>query len=261
MYDFEKFPPLMERLLETYQLTKRLGGRVVVDCLNLYVNRGEIVGLLGPNGAGKTTIYHLLLGMYGADQGQVIFKGSPIDDLPTYRRARLGMGYLMQEPSVFGGLTVEQNLRAVLELKQMPFARAFKSADQYLHRFGLWSLKKQRASTLSGGERRKLELARLLITEPLILLLDEPFKGLDCQSVDDLLGMIQIAKREKIGILLTDHAVPKVLSVCDRAYMLDDGRVFEYDFPSTLVRKKELCFDYKFRSRSETETGNAENSF
>ena len=211
-------------LLQTKKLTKRYGGRTVVDRVSLVVNQGEIVGLLGRNGAGKTTSFRMTIGMITPDGGSVSFDGVDVTKMPMYKRARRGMGYLSQEPSIFQRLTVRQNLLAILETMSMSKASRNEKCDQLLEQFDLTVQRKQLARTLSGGERRKLEIARALITNPTMILLDEPFSGVDPISVQDLQKEIRQLRVRGISILLTDHNVRETLSVTDRSYIMDSGR-------------------------------------
>jgi lipopolysaccharide export system ATP-binding protein len=209
--------------LEVQGLTKQLGGRVVVDQVSLRVARGEVVGLLGPNGAGKTTVFQLIMGIIPARSGRVLLGERSLDGLPTHQRARLGLGYLPQQASVFAGLTVADNLRSVVQLSGVGDRPDW---QELLRAFGLHPLRHRRAGTLSGGERRRLELARLLARSFSVVLLDEPFKGLDPLATADLIQAIhRLSSEEGVGVLLTDHAVEQTLSTCHRAYIMIDGRV------------------------------------
>lgn len=224
-------------LLDARELVKRYGGRAVVDQLSFTVGRGEIVGLLGRNGAGKTTSFRMTVGMIDPEHGTVRFDGQDITRLPMYRRAKLGMGYLSQEPSVFQRLTVEQNLLAILETMQnMSRARRLSEAHKLIEQFGLTGQIHQEARTLSGGERRKLEIARALVTEPKLIMLDEPFSGVDPIAVEDLQREILHLKRDRgIAILLTDHNVRETLAVTDRSYIIDQGKELRSGRPRDLI--------------------------
>lgn len=224
-------------LLETHDLVKTYNGRRVVDRVGFAVGEGEIVGLLGRNGAGKTTTFRITVGMIESDDGSVKFAGEDISRLPMYQRARRGIGYLSQEPSVFQRLTVEQNLLAILEtLKDLSQAERISKAQGLMKRFGLLVNARQLARTLSGGERRKLEIARALITSPRLLLLDEPFSGVDPISVKDLQrDILKLRDERGISILLTDHNVRETLTVTDRSYILDEGKVLRHGPPKELI--------------------------
>ena len=222
-------------LLETKNLVKRYAGRAVVDRVSFYVSQGEIVGLLGRNGAGKTTTFRMTIGMIIPNEGTVIFDGQDVTRLPMYKRARRGMGYLSQEPSVFQRLTVRENLYAILEIMHMPRQQRIRKADSLLDQFGLTHVQNQQARTLSGGERRKLEIARALVTNPTMILLDEPFSGVDPIAVEDLQREIRALRDQKISILLTDHNVRETLTVTDRSYIIDNGKVLREGPPRELV--------------------------
>ena len=222
-------------LLETKNLVKRYSGRTVVDGVSIKVNQGEIVGLLGRNGAGKTTSFRMTIGMVIPDGGSVMFDGADVSKLPMYKRARLGMGYLSQEPSIFQRLSVRDNLNAILETMKMSKAVRKEKCDQLLEQFSLTVQQKQPASTLSGGERRKLEIARALVTNPTMILLDEPFSGVDPIAVEDLQQEILNLRDRGISILLTDHNVRETLTVTDRSYIMDSGKVLREGKPQDLV--------------------------
>ena len=222
-------------LLETKNLVKRYSGRAVVDHVSLHVVQGEIVGLLGRNGAGKTTSFRMIIGMIAPNDGQVVFDGVDVTGMPMYKRARRGMGYLSQEPSIFQRLTVRQNLMAVLEMMNLTRQVRRERARALLEQFGLEGLGEQEARTLSGGERRKLEIARALVTNPTMILLDEPFSGVDPIAVEDLQREIGGLKQRGISILLTDHNVRETLSVTDRSYIIDNGKVLREGTPQQLI--------------------------
>ncbi|UCG15881.1 MAG: LPS export ABC transporter ATP-binding protein [Phycisphaerales bacterium] len=223
-------------LLEARDLVKRYNGRAVVDRLGFEVQRGEIVGLLGRNGAGKTTSFRMAMGMIDPEAGQVFFDGQDVTHLPMYRRAQLGMGYLSQEPSVFQRLTLEQNLLAILEtMRHLTRAARAEAATELIAQFGLEAQAKQEARTLSGGERRKLEIARALICNPKLILLDEPFSGVDPIAVQGLQREILQLRSRGIAILLTDHNVRETLSVTDRSYIIDQGRHLANGTPQQLI--------------------------
>jgi lipopolysaccharide export system ATP-binding protein len=225
-------------LLEAKDLVKRYDGRAVVDRLSFQVHRGEIVGLLGRNGAGKTTSFRMTMGMIDPEEGKVTFNGEEITRLPMYRRAQRGMGYLSQEPSVFQRLTVEQNLLAILETMSRVSQRERRERARHLaEQFGLVQQLHQEARTLSGGERRKLEIARALVTNPVLIMLDEPFSGVDPIAVEELqTEILRLRDEAGIAILLTDHNVRETLAVTDRSYIIDAGRELRSGTPGELVR-------------------------
>jgi len=222
-------------LLEVKDLVKRYGGRAVVDHVSFTVNQGEIVGLLGRNGAGKTTTFRMTIGMITPNNGQVIFDGVSVTSMPMYKRARRGMGYLSQEPSIFQRLTVRKNILAILETMNLPRAVRNERCDQLLEQFGISHVAEQLARTLSGGERRKLEIARALVTNPTMILLDEPFSGVDPIAVEDLQKEICGLRDRGISILLTDHNVRETLNVTDRSYIMDNGKVLREGQPRDLI--------------------------
>jgi len=206
-------------------LVKRYGRRAVVDRVDLELRRGEVVGLLGPNGAGKTTTFHMIVGLLAPDEGTVYLDDKVITGLPMYRRARMGVGYLSQESSIFRGLTVGQNILAILETLGLPRAERESRLDELLQELGIGDLKDRAASTLSGGETRRVEITRALTTHPAFLLLDEPFVGIDPIVVQDIQAIIGRLRERGIGILITDHSVRETLSVTDRAYIMYEGRI------------------------------------
>lgn len=222
-------------LLETKDLVKRYGGRTVVDHVSIVVNQGEIVGLLGRNGAGKTTTFRMTIGMITPAEGHVVFDGVDTTKMPMYKRARRGMGYLSQEPSIFQRLTVRQNLLAILETMNLSRKARETKCDQLLEQFSLTVQQKQLARTLSGGERRKLEIARALVTNPTMILLDEPFSGVDPIAVEELQQEIRNLRARGISILLTDHNVRETLTVTDRSYIMDSGKVLREGHPKDLI--------------------------
>ena len=223
-------------LLEARDLRKTFGDRTVVKGVNLSIEEAEIVGLLGRNGAGKTTSFRMIMGMIEPDSGEVLFRGRDISRLPMYRRARLGMGYLSQEPSVFGGLSCEKNLMAILETQPgMNRSQRKQKCAELLARFDLTKKAKEAARTCSGGERRKLEIARALVTNTRLILLDEPFSGVDPLAVEDLQAEIRRLRDLGIAVLITDHNVQQTLSVCDRASIIDEGLVFRDGTPKQLI--------------------------
>ncbi len=222
-------------LLESINLNKSYAGRRVVQGVSFHIDRAEIVGLLGRNGAGKTTSFRITVGMIEADSGTVNFDGQDVTGLPMYQRARRGMGYLSQEPSVFTRLTCEQNLLAILETLKLSRADRRKRAAELLDQFHLTHKAKQQARTCSGGERRKLEIARALVTNPKIILLDEPFSGVDPIAVEDLQREIERLRQQGIACLITDHNVQQTLRVCDRAYIIDEGKKLAEGTPRDLI--------------------------
>jgi lipopolysaccharide export system ATP-binding protein len=222
-------------LLETRSLIKRYGGRAVVNNVSYVVNQGEIVGLLGRNGAGKTTSFRMTIGMITPDEGEVVFDGVDVTRMAMFKRARRGMGYLSQEPSIFQRLTVKQNLHAILETMHLSRRERRERCETLLGQFGLKKVEHQLARTLSGGERRKLEIARALVTNPTMILLDEPFSGVDPIAVQELQHEIRGLKDRGISILLTDHNVRETLAVTDRSYIIDDGKVLREGTPKMLV--------------------------
>jgi len=211
--------------LAVADIRKRYGKREVVRGVSLEVNSGEIVGLLGPNGAGKTTTFYSLAGFIRPEEGRILIDGEDVTRLPMYARARKGMGYLAQEPTVFKGLTVEQNLRAILERTITSHLEQMRRVKELLEEFGLWELRRQQAWTLSGGEKRRLEVARAMIHHPKLILLDEPFVGIDPITVGDLKGLISKLRDQGIGILITDHNVRETLPIIQRAYLIYDGKI------------------------------------
>jgi len=212
-------------LLETRDLVKRYGGRSVVKETSINVRRGEVVGLLGPNGAGKTTTFYMVTGIVKPDRGHVIFDKKDITKLPIYRRARSGIGYLSQEPSIFRKLTVEENIMAIMETLGFPRKERQRQLDNLLNQLKIAHLSKNKAYTLSGGERRRLEITRTLVTNPMFILLDEPFSGIDPIAVYDCQEVIRELKEMGLGILLTDHNVRETLSITDRSYIMYEGQI------------------------------------
>ncbi len=221
--------------LRTANLTKSYGGRTVVRGVSLAVDAGEIVGLLGPNGAGKTTTFYMVVGLTPPDAGRVMLAGHDVTGDPMYVRARKGIGYLPQEPSIFRGLTVEQNVLAILETLNLGRADRRARADQLLGELKLASLARSPAHTLSGGERRRVEITRALVMSPVFILLDEPFAGIDPIAVTDIQSIIFHLKARGIGVLITDHNVRETLRITDRAYIVHDGAVFRSGTPDELA--------------------------
>lgn len=236
-------------LLTARDLVKSYRGKTVVSRAAVDVHAGEIVGLLGPNGAGKTTTFYMILGLVRPDSGQILFRGHDITPMPVYQRARKGMGYLAQEPSVFRKLSVRDNVMAILETLDMTQAARESRLRDLLGRLGLEKLAGQMAYTLSGGERRKLEIARALVTEPAMLLLDEPFSGVDPLAVQDIQRIITELKGQGLGILITDHQVRETLAIVDRAYLLYQGKVLREGTSSFLINdptSRELYLGQQF---------------
>ena len=212
-------------LLETRTLKKAYGGRTVVNGVDLAISQGEIVGLLGPNGAGKTTTFYMVTGIVKPDSGHILFDHRDISKYPMHKRSQLGIGYLSQEPSIFRKLTVEENILAILETLNLPRHERKRRLEELLNELGIAHLRKSRALTLSGGERRRLEITRALVTHPLCILLDEPFSGIDPIAVSDCQHLIQELKNKGLAILLTDHNVRETLAITDRAYIMYEGKI------------------------------------
>ncbi len=228
-------------ILKANNLVKRYGSRTVVDHVSFDVSEGEIVGLLGRNGAGKTTSFRITMGMITPEDGQVIFNGQDVTRLPMYQRAQRGMGYLAQEPSIFQRLTVEQNLMAILETRPLTRAQMKTRAVELMEHFGLAKLRTQQARTLSGGERRKLEIARALVTDPAMILLDEPFSGVDPVAVEDLQAEVRALRKDHhIAMLVTDHNVQRTLEIVDRAYVIFEGKVFAHGTPREIINNEQV---------------------
>jgi len=227
-------------LLQARALTKSYGRRVVVHHVNLEIRTGEVVGLLGPNGAGKTTTFYMVVGLARPDSGQVFLGEDDITALPMYQRARAGIGYLPQEASVFRKLTAEQNVLAILETLGLDAAEQRARARELLDELGILALAKQPAYSLSGGERRRLEICRALATSPAFMLLDEPFAGIDPLAVVDIQNLVVHLKDRGIGVLITDHNVRETLKITDRAYILREGEVFRSGTPGELATDEEV---------------------
>ncbi len=237
-------------LLEVRNIAKSYDGRRVVDGAELRVRKGEIVGLLGPNGAGKTTTFYMIVGLIRPERGEVVFGNRDITDLPMYKRARLGIGYLSQEPSIFRKLNVEENILAVLETMGLSLSERKKRLQILLDELKISHLAKNRAYTLSGGERRRLEITRALVTNPSFILLDEPFSGIDPIAVAECQEIIQELKRKGLGILLTDHNVRETLSITDNAYIMAEGRILLAGTAQDLIndpKAREVYLGEKFR--------------
>ncbi len=219
-------------------LTKSFGEKRAVDDVSLEIRGGEVVGLLGPNGAGKTTAFYLITGLLKPTRGRVYLNGEDLTTYPMYMRARRGIGYLPQEPSVFRKLTVEENILAILETLDMSAKDRQKRLEDLLGELGTSSIAKRRAYTLSGGEQRRVEITRALVLSPLFILLDEPFAGIDPIAVVDIQNIIFQLKSKGIGIIITDHNVRETLGVCDRAYIINEGRILEKGTPEEIAQSK-----------------------
>lgn len=228
------------RGLSAHNLGKRFDKRPVVRGVSIAIDRGEVVGLLGPNGAGKTTCFHLITGLVAPDSGSIVLDGEDISELPMYRRARLGIGYLPQEASIFRGLTVENNIRAVLEVVEKSRHRREAMLDALLAEFSITHLRRTPALALSGGERRRVEIARALASRPSFVLLDEPLAGIDPIAVGDIRDLVAHLKDRGIGVLITDHNVRDTLDVIDRAYVIHDGMVLMEGTASDIVGNEDV---------------------
>jgi lipopolysaccharide export system ATP-binding protein len=239
-----------QQQLGTRRVTKGYGGREVVGGVDINVRRGEVVGLLGPNGAGKTTTFAIIVGYVRPDGGQVLLDDRDITSLPMYQRSRLGIGYLAQEPSIFRRLTVEENILAILETLDLPRTARRRRLDELLNELGITHLARQRAYVLSGGEKRRLEITRALVTNPQFILLDEPFSGIDPITVFECQEIIKELKGRGLGVLLTDHNVRETLEITDRAYIMAEGRVLIAGTAQDLisdVKAREIYLGEKFR--------------
>ncbi|EPZ17301.1 ABC transporter [Thauera terpenica 58Eu] len=237
-------------LLKVAGLQKRYKARTVVHDVDFEVGSGEVVGLLGPNGAGKTTCFYMIVGLVSADGGQISLDGKDLTHLPIHARARLGLSYLPQEMSVFRKLTVAQNIRAVLELQGLETRAVDERLEELMAELGISHLRDNTAISLSGGERRRCEIARALATSPRLILLDEPFAGVDPIAVLDIQKIIRFLKERGIGVLITDHNVRETLGICDRAYILSEGRVLASGHPAEIIandRVREVYLGEHFR--------------
>lgn len=239
-------------ILRTENIIKKYGKRFVVKGVSIEVQQGEIVGLLGPNGAGKTTTFYMMVGLIKPYDGKVFLNDIDITDMPMYKRAQNGVGYLAQEASVFRGLSVEDNIMAVLEFRDMSKAKRIKRMEELLEEFSLQHIRKSKGNQLSGGERRRTEIARALAADPKFILLDEPFAGVDPIAVADIQLIIRKLKDMNIGVLITDHNVHETLTITNRAYLLFEGDVLKYGTPEELaaddeVRKKYLGENFELR--------------
>ncbi|NLT68315.1 MAG: LPS export ABC transporter ATP-binding protein [Acidobacteria bacterium] len=226
--------------LQAFGLSKSYRGRKVVQEVSLELHKGEVIGLLGPNGAGKTTTFYILVGLIAAESGRVDLCGQDITNLPMYRRARMGISYLPQEPSVFRKLTVMENLMSIAETLDLPAEKREELTCGLLEEFGIEHLRDQGAYTLSGGERRRLEIARALVLTPQFILLDEPFAGIDPLAVLDIQRIIGNLKKRGIGVLITDHNVRETLNITDRAYIINDGKILREGTPERLTNDDEV---------------------
>lgn len=222
-------------LIQAEGLAKTYGRREVVKGVDLHIERGEIVGLLGPNGAGKTTTFYMIMGLVKPTHGSVSFEGRDVTTTPMYKRARLGMGYLAQEPSIFRKLTVEQNVMAILETLKIPRRVRIDRLDELLGALNITHVRKQKAFTLSGGERRRLEITRAMVNNPSMILLDEPFSGVDPIAVDEVQQIIRDLRGMGLGVLITDHSVRETLQIVDRAYLMCDGSVMRHGDSEFLI--------------------------
>ena len=228
-----------DSVLKAEGLVKIYRGRKVVDGVSVRVQEGEVVGLLGPNGAGKTTTFYMITGMIRPDSGEVYYDKLNITRRPMYQRARMGIGYLCQEPSVFRRMTVEQNILAILETLDIDRAEQGRRLEKLLNELSIAHLARQKAYTLSGGERRRLEITRALVTEPKFILLDEPFAGIDPIAVEDIQKIVRLLKQKGIGILITDHNVHETLSITDQSYLLCEGRILKSGTSEFLANDEE----------------------
>ena len=226
--------------LETKEISKAYRGRRVVDDVSVHVKEGEVVGLLGPNGAGKTTSFYMIVGLINPDSGEILVDDEDITGLPMYQRARRGISYLPQEPSIFRKLTVEENLMAILETLPLRAVERRDRMEQLVDQLGLDKVRRNQGYMLSGGERRRVEIARSLVINPSFLLLDEPFSGIDPIQVLELQRIIFDLKRQGIGVLVTDHNVRETMAVTDRAYIINNGRIFRAGSPEALERDPEV---------------------
>lgn len=237
-------------VLSASGLVKSYDRRLVVDHVSVNVAQGEVVGLLGPNGAGKSTSFHMIVGFERPDAGEIRLGDQPLTHLPMYRRARAGIGYLPQEASVFRRMTVEQNILAILQTQKLPKQRQAERLEELLEELSITHVRKTKADALSGGERRRLEIARTLVIEPMFILLDEPFAGVDPIAVIDIQSIVAQLKERGIGVLITDHNVRETLGICDRAYILAQGRILEEGSPEYIAssqRAREIYLGEQFQ--------------
>ncbi|MBN1898363.1 MAG: LPS export ABC transporter ATP-binding protein [Spirochaetes bacterium] len=224
--------------LKVNELRKMYRKRFVVNDVSMQINQGEVVGLLGPNGAGKTTTFYMIMGLIKPFSGSILLDSDDITDLPMYKRAKAGITYLAQEPSVFRKLTVEENLLSILQMTELSEDQRESKKNQLLRELGITKLAKQKAYTLSGGERRRTEIARALVTDPKYLLLDEPFAGIDPKAVAEIQNMVMNLKKRGIGVLITDHNVRETLTITDRAYIIYEGRILISGTAKDLIKDK-----------------------
>ena len=241
-------------ILKAQEISKSYRGRKVVNSISIEVNQGEIVGLLGPNGAGKTTTFYMIVGIIKPEQGNIYLDKEVISDFPMYQRAQKGIGYLAQEESVFRKLSVEDNILGILEFSSLTKNQQKEKAEQLMEEFGLIKIRKNRGDLLSGGERRRTEIARALANDPKFLLLDEPFAGVDPIAVEDIQSIISVLKKKNIGILITDHNVQETLAITDRTYLMFEGKILKEGIPEELardemVRKVYLGKNFEFKSK------------
>ena len=241
-------------ILSARDISKSYRGRKVVNNISIEVNQGEIVGLLGPNGAGKTTSFYMIVGIIKPEQGDILLENEVISSYPMYQRAQKGIGYLAQEESVFRKLSVEDNILGVLEFSELSKNQQKEKAEQLMEEFGLINIRKSRGDLLSGGERRRTEIARALANNPNFLLLDEPFAGVDPIAVEDIQSIISVLKKKNIGILITDHNVQETLAITDRTYLMFEGKILKEGVPEDLakdemVRKVYLGKNFEFKRK------------
>jgi lipopolysaccharide export system ATP-binding protein len=234
------FLPGMSLTIQTKDLVKKYGSRTVVNHVSFNVKQGEIVGLLGPNGAGKTTSFYQVVGLVKPDEGKVFLNDQDITSLPMYKRAQMGIGYLPQEASVFRKLSVEDNISAILEMTKLSKQQQREKLESLLNEFRLQHVRKSNGDVLSGGERRRTEIARALSVDPKFILLDEPFAGIDPIAVEDIQAIVAKLKYKNIGILITDHNVTETLSICDRAYLLIEGKIYKHGTAEELASDDEV---------------------
>jgi lipopolysaccharide export system ATP-binding protein len=242
-------------ILKAQDISKSYRGRKVVNGISVEVNQGEIVGLLGPNGAGKTTSFYMIVGIIKPEEGNIYLDKEVISDFPMYQRAQKGIGYLAQEESVFRKLSVEDNILGILEFSTLTKNQQKEKAEQLMEEFGLTKIRKNRGDLLSGGERRRTEIARALANDPKFLLLDEPFAGVDPIAVEDIQSIISVLKKKNIGILITDHNVQETLAITDRTYLMFEGKILKEGIPEELardemVRKVYLGKNFEFKKKN-----------